>query len=245
LIVYLRNFIRPLLGGRYIAAVEARVYIEGTSRQMIPDLEIRQAPTPRKLSGATAVLDAPNTPIVVQVPGIEISESYINILDRQSKLNVVTVIELVSPSNKRSGTGHSEYLAKQQEVLHSQAHLVEIDLLRSGIHTLAVPEEVVNAQAAHDYLMSVNRAQGNRDTFELYLCQLRNRLPSIKIPLAAGDDDIVVDLQAVLNQTYDDGQYDLRLGYTQPCIPRLSADDQQWASDLIAAVKAKSSPASP
>ena len=45
---------------------------------------------------------------------------------------VITVIELLSPKNKRSGEGRNAYLHKRQQILMSQTHFVEIDLLRSG-----------------------------------------------------------------------------------------------------------------
>ena len=45
---------------------------------------------------------------------------------------MVTVIELLSPSNKRAGDDREQYLAKRRELLRSPAHLVEIDLLRDG-----------------------------------------------------------------------------------------------------------------
>ena len=40
------------------------------------------------------------------------------------------VIEVLSPSNKRSGEDREPYLAKRRELLDESAHLVEIDLLR-------------------------------------------------------------------------------------------------------------------
>ena len=45
---------------------------------------------------------------------------------------VVTVIEILSPSNKR-GQGREKYLAKRQKIFASQTNLVEINLLREGL----------------------------------------------------------------------------------------------------------------
>jgi len=46
---------------------------------------------------------------------------------------VVTVIELLSPSNKCTGSeGRKAYLAKREEILSSRTNLVELDLLRGG-----------------------------------------------------------------------------------------------------------------
>jgi len=43
---------------------------------------------------------------------------------------LVTVLELLSPSNKRPGPDREQYLAKRQQLLASSVHLVELDLLR-------------------------------------------------------------------------------------------------------------------
>ncbi len=171
--------------------------------------------------------------VFVEGPDLEIHESFVTILDRQSGQKVVTVIEVVSPTNKYAGPGRASYLAKQNEVRGSDVHLVEIDLLRTGPHVLAVPEWAARGQGPYHYLVSVNRARGLREEFELYPRDLRQRLPRIRIPLAGDDPDVVLDLQAVLEQTYEDGSYRDRLRYDAPCRPPLSAEDQAWAAERI------------
>ncbi len=123
-----------------------------------------------------AVLDA-DTPVLVTAPGPEVTETYLQILDRQSGQSVVTVLEVLSPTNKYAGPGQALYLTKQREVLDSQANLVEIDLLRNGPHILAVPEGLARSTANYHYLVSVNRAVPPRTAFELYPRDLRDRLP--------------------------------------------------------------------
>jgi hypothetical protein len=174
--------------------------------------------------------------VYIEVPDHEVRESYVTILDRRSDQNVVTVIELVSPSNKSAGPGRVSYLTKQREVLASQTHLVEIDLLRAGQHVLAVPECVARSQDCA-YLACVNRAVGLRDVYDLYPRGLRDRLPRIRIPLADGDPDVVLDLQAVVAQAYDAGSYQDRLDYNSPAQPPLSPADQAWTAELVAAAQ--------
>lgn len=53
---------------------------------------------------------------------------------------MVTVIEVVSYSNKARGPGRELYERKQQECREGRVNLVEIDLLRSGPWVLAAPE---------------------------------------------------------------------------------------------------------
>ena len=229
-VVYLADQLQPSLRPRYVAAVEERVYLEGPNREIIPDVWLRQAQ--HGSSGAVALADE-DAPILVEVEPLEIHESYITILDRQSGQRVVTVIEVVSPANKYAGPGRESYLAKQREVRCSNAHLVGIDLLRTGPHVVAVPEYKARGKGFYDYLISVNRAIRARTGFELYLRGLRERLPRIKVPLAEPDPDVQLDLQAVLNHTYEQGSYRDRLNYQVPCKPALSPADQAWAGELI------------
>ena len=230
-IVYLRDHLQPRLRPRYIAAIEDRVYLEGPDREVIPDAWLRRA-RPRPAGRAVAVMEA-DEPVLVRGSGLEIHESYVTILDRQSGQEVVTVIEVLSPSNKYAGPGRDSYLAKQGEVLASRAHLVEIDLLRAGPHVLAVQELKTLEIGRYDYLVCVNRAEELRDRFELYPRRLRDRLPRVRIPLAGDDSDVVLDVQAVLAQTYEAGSYVDRLNYGKACIPPLTTEDQAWADGLI------------
>ena len=72
-------------------------------------------------------------PVEVRLPAVDIErQRYIEIRDRRSR-SLVTVIELLSPSNKRPGPDRDQYLAKRGVILASPAHLVEIDLLRVAL----------------------------------------------------------------------------------------------------------------
>ena len=232
-IVYLSEQIYPLLRPRYVVAIESRVFVEGpgTIHPIIPDASVR--PTQSALPQATVALLEADIAVEIQVAALEIEETYLTIRDRQSGQQIVTVIEIVSPTNKYAGPGRTSYMAKQTEVMQSTAHLVEIDLLRTGPHVLAVPEWAVDAHQPYDYLICVNRAVDWRDRFQLYPRRLQERLPRIRLPLAAPDADIVLDVQAVLARTYEAGGYAERLDYTAPCVPPLSPEEQLWADGLI------------
>jgi hypothetical protein len=234
LVVYVRDFLQPQLRPRYVAAVEERVYVEGGDREIIPDASVRKIPAVGDQRTATAVLEA-DAPLTVKVPGLEVHEPYITLLDLHSNQRIVAVIEVLSPANKHPGPGRSSYVMKQKEVLASESHLVEVDLLRTGLHGTAVPEWIARGKGPYDSIVAVNRAGGPRDLFELYLRRLRERLPRVRIPLAAGDRDVVLDVQAVLEQTYDAGSYGARVNYAQPCRPALSPEDQAWADEVVRA----------
>ena len=122
-IVYLRDHLQPSLRPRYVAALEERVYVEGPNREIIPDVWLRKT---QRDSGRTSVaLAEDDAPILVEAEPLEVHEPYITILDRQSGQRVVAVIEVLSPTNKYAGPGRESYLAKQREVLDSDAHLIE------------------------------------------------------------------------------------------------------------------------
>jgi hypothetical protein len=231
LIVYIRDHLQPLLRPRYIAALEDRVFVEGPDREIIPDVWLRRSNG--RSGGQAAVLATGNAPVIVEAHELEIHETYIEILDRQSGQRVVTTLEVVSPTNKYAGHGRALYVDKQREVRASPVHLVEIDLLRTGPHVLAVPEWLARSQGDYDYLICVNRAVGRRTKFELYPCALRQPLPPIRVPLAEGDPDVILDLQAVLAHTYEAGSYRDRLNYGAPGVPPLAPEDQEWASQRI------------
>jgi len=239
LITYIRDYLRPLLRPRYIAAVEDRVYLEGADREIVPDVWVRRGQAksralPRSsLQSSLASLEE-ETPLLVKVPALEVHEGYITILDRRSGQKVVTVIEVVSPTNKFAGPGRKLYKTKQRELLASDVHLVEIDLLRKGPHVLAIPKRTARREAGdYDYLSCVNRAKERRDEYELYPARLRGKLPRILVPLAGDDPDVKLEIQLVLAQTYDAGTYRERIDYSKPCVPRLPAEDQAWADELI------------
>ncbi|HEV3004499.1 MAG TPA: DUF4058 family protein [Pirellulales bacterium] len=230
-IVYISDHLQTLLPPRYVAAVEERVYVEGPRREVTPDVSVRRS-SGVLVGAAAAVLDV-DEPTIVEVSDVEVHESYVAILDLETGQSVVTVIEVLSPANKYLGDGQDLYLRKQQEVLGSTTHLIEIDLLRGGHHVLAVPEREARGRHSYDFLVSVNRAQGKRNRFELYAPRLRDRLPRVWVPLAGADLDVRLDLQAVLAQTYHASRYRGRLPYDGTCQPRLNPDDQDWARQLI------------
>jgi hypothetical protein len=232
-IVYLREHLRPLLRPRYVIAVESRVFVEGpdTQHPIIPDAWVRA--THSEMPRDTAVMLEADPAVEVQVAPLEIEETYVTIRDRQSGQRIVAVIELVSPTNKYAGAGRMSYVAKQIEVLRSTAHLVEIDLLRTGPHVVAVPEWAARQHGPYDYLVCVNRAVALRDRFQLYPRRVRERLPRLRLPLTAPDPDIVLDVQAVLARTYEAGGYAERLNYALPCVSPLPPEEQAWADTLI------------
>jgi hypothetical protein len=230
LIVEFARQLNPLILPRYVASVEDRVFIEDTDQARTPDVWVQRTRRKRSRLAATTTLEMA-TPVVVEVESLEVREHYVEILDTYRAQKVVTVIELVSPSNKIRGPGRRAYMEKQRATLASECHLVEIDLLRRGRHVLSVPQITAEVQKPYDYLICVNRWQpGERNRFELYPCRLRERLPRFPLPLSEPDPDVPLDVQEALEQVYQEGGYWVRVLYHKACRPALKPADQRWAS---------------
>ena len=170
------------------------------------------------------------------------------IRDASRAHKLVTLIEIVSPSNKQPGQDRRAYQQEQREVLDSDASLVEIDLLRSGERLLPNPnleEFVANLDAPPDYLVAVNRAWrriGVLSDYELFPIGVRDTLPWIPIPLTEHLPAPALDLQWVFNQAYDRGPY--RRGavdYHEPPNPTLAESDCEWARQVLAQHQAQQS----
>ena len=227
MIVAMANQLQPQLDPRYVTSIEERVFIEGPQRR-IPDVWVQRV---RDEEGGVAVAEPPSdVAVILEVETLEIRESRVEILDAYNEMKLVAIIELISPTNKRSGPGRDSYLAKQDEVLARDCHFIEIDLLREGAHVAAVPEWRVAELRPFDSLACVSRWP-KRQRFELYARRLRQRLPKVRLPLAEPDADVTLDVQAALEQVYSDGRYARRLKYDQPCEPPLADSDQAWADE--------------
>ncbi|MBI4612707.1 MAG: DUF4058 family protein, partial [Planctomycetes bacterium] len=200
-ITYLSDDLNGVLGSNYVARTGERVVVESAAEQLrgiLPDVHVVR----RRPEGGGIAVAEHTEPVRVRIEEFEFREPWLEIRDRRGT-TVVTVVELLSPSNKARGSnGRREYLRKQREVLESNVHLVEIDLLRAGKWALAIPEAAARDVCDFDYLVSVSRAT-DREEFELYPVRLEARLPRIKIPLAGKDPDVVADLQPLIDRCYD------------------------------------------
>jgi hypothetical protein len=167
-----------------------------------------------------------NQPVMVELPQAETTiERYLEVREVATG-EVVTVIEVLSPKNKRTGEGREQYLNKRTKLLSSRSHLVEIDLLRSG------EPMPMKSSINSDYRVLVSRVE-QRSMAELYPFNLRDPLPCFLLPLRAGDVEPVIDLNVLMQIVYESAALDLAIDYSQPLSPALSAEDLQWVSKII------------
>ncbi len=239
LIFCLREALQPNLPEPYYADIRTRVWIETSRRSIEPDVDLIRGPrVPRQVSARdepTGAVAVARPPVVVAVPGEEVTEVYLEIHTVQGDEPLVTAIEILSPTNKTPGVhGRTRYLQKQEELLNSRVNLVEIDLLRGGQHTTAVTYNLALAQAGpFDYHVCVRKMDELRRYF-VYPIRLADRLSELSIPLLPGDPDVKVDLQAVFQRCYDTGPYRRATSYRGPIPePPLTAEQNAWVEALL------------
>jgi hypothetical protein len=172
---------------------------------------------------ATAVLEAPAFGRIVPVVDVE-RHSFLEVRDRRDR-ELVTVIELLSPSNKKAGPDREQYLAKRRQLFASPVHLVEIDLLRGG------PRLPLEDLPDCDYYALVSRAE-QRPRVGIWPLRLHERLPAIPVPLRAPHPDARLDLQELLHRLYDEAGYQDYI-YTGTPQPPLHPQDAAWAQQFI------------
>ncbi len=241
LITFIKGALQQRLPEDYYAQSSQRVWLEYSQRYVEPDVEVVRSPAHSGRGGGgggvALAQPRPSEPVVVSVETVEhgpFQESFLEIRRRKGKeVRLVTSLEVLSLANKSPGSpGREKYLSKQQEVLRSQSHLVEIDLLRGGAHSTGVSREAAEAKAGpFDYHASVHRFDRPKD-FLVYAIRLQQALPVLSIPLLPGDPDVSLDLQAVFERAYDVGPYLKEVAYGQdPIVPPLTAEQAAWAAE--------------
>jgi hypothetical protein len=212
---------------RYFVKIDEHLFIhepEEESRRFLGrgDVTVAPASTAGGPSSATGVLEAP---VHVWLPAPDVERlSYLEIRDRHNR-QLITVLELLSPSNKRPGRDRDQYIDKRDQLLVGSANLVEIDLLRGG------PRMPMNDLPECDYYALVSRAE-ERPRAGIWPLRLRDRLPTIPVPLRQGEPDARLDLQAVLHRIYDAAGYAVYIYAGEP-EPPLTPEDAAWAQQFL------------
>jgi hypothetical protein len=221
----------------FFAALSTRVWLEESERRVEPDVDVLRPPEATPSAGAATVL-LPATELLEIVaeraPDEEMTETVVEIHAAGGE-RLVTSVEMLSISNKTPGSGGRDlFRAKQQELLVSGVHLVEIDLLRGGTHATLIPERMLRERAGpFDYHVCIHRVE-RRNAYQVAPIRLPQRLPVIPVPLTAEVPDVTVDLQALFDRCYDVGLYGRRVRYRewQP-IPPLSEEQARWAEQVL------------
>jgi hypothetical protein len=236
LATYIANQLTPQIAPRYVARIVVRTIIEEVETGItvsirLPDVELitahqaRRQPAHRQSAASAVEPLTPATMTVAQPLAVEVEIPSVEIRDVAGGL-LVTSIEILSPANKY-GSGWDEYQKKRQQVIHAQANLLEIDLLRRGRRPLTITSTPLAA-----YYLFLTRA-GEPTRADVWAIQVRDRLPTVPVPLRPPDDDVPLNLQRAFASIYDEARYDLSLDYSNPPEYPLQGADALWAAQLL------------
>lgn len=228
-ITHLGDFLDTQVGTNYFVKVESRLYLrqvteDSSSYIAKADIGISEGRPGHTAPTATGLLEAP-LELQLLLPAEEIErQSFLEICDRSDR-RLVTVLELLSPTNKTPGPDHHQYLAKRRTLLRQGTNLVEIDLLRDGRrpHPPDLPPS--------DYYVLVCRSR-HLPRVSVWPLRLRDRLPVVPVPLADPDPDVSFDLQAMLHHVYDRAGF-AKYIYDDTPEPPLTPQDAAWAQQFI------------
>lgn len=227
-----RALLVPQLGSGYIARVDDHVYVHelepprqlaGRSDDSVAATDTRIETSPAASCGELAM-----TPTICVVePSVDLERSaFLEIRDRQNR-ELITVLELLSPSNKRPGRDREQYLGKRSTLLLSSVNLVELDLLRGG------PRMPVSGLPECDYYALVSASE-NRPQAQVWSITIRDPLPVVPVPLKPGDT-VMLDLRRALDRAFAAAGYANYI-YGQAPGTQLSETDARWAREQIDSV---------
>jgi hypothetical protein len=237
MIAAMRGALNSRLPEGYVASSELYVWFhepraEERVHVVAPDVYVTQTRSGQRVRaaqargrGSTAVA----SPTKIVLPGAEPKQHrFLEVRDIQSE-RVVTVIELLSPTNKSSGDGREAYLAKRNQHLAADPSFVEIDLLRGG-QRLPLSSSAPRVQ---DYYVMVSRSW-QRPRADLWTFGVRDRLPEVPVPLTRRATPVSLSLRDCVDRAYDEGRYAALLNYNEPLVPHLSEQDEAWLRGIFA-----------
>lgn len=247
----IRRHLNSALPAPYYASLETRQELgitwEETLRITKPDVAVMADPWPAVRGGSTTLvaedIRTEVSPSIAINCDVEPTDAYfVEIRDARSGHELVTLIEILSPSNKLPGRDRQQYLAKRAAILASRTSLIEIDLLRIGeraYNELDYAEALKRQVPACPYLVAVNRSWHRSGiasrAYEVFPVSLRGLLPVIPIPLREGEPEPTLDLQYMFRETYAAGPYQRgAVNYRQvPPPPPFSDDDRAWVQKCL------------
>lgn len=234
LIVNIQAALNRTLPDDLVAEIDQYVWVaeDGGDGELLgkPDLLVPEPYPPDNGSGYPTDPSGVTSPTAtVTLPANKLRKNRALKITTTDGARVVTVIEILSPSNKNRGEDRDAYLSKRSEYFAARANVVEIDLLRDGDR---LPMGRPRPPAA-DYYVLISRA-GEYPSARVWSFSVRERIPVIPVPLGPATPAVPLDLQQCLAEVYQNGRFDRKLGYATPPVPPLRRDDADWAAELLA-----------
>ena len=179
LIVALADDLAPRLRPRYYVSIEERTYLAGLTGLTFasrPDVAVVAS---TQVAYRTTTTTRPASPgiVTVELPEPDfVTETYLEVRAGDGDL-VVTVVEILSPSNKLPGEGRNRYERKRMKVLSVHTHLVEIDLLRAG------PPMTMRGDGRQSHYRILISREPNRPRADLLPFDVQQPIPDFPLPL--------------------------------------------------------------
>ena len=237
-----RNVLNELLPDDLIARGEERIAVGGDADGGLPPSvygpDVRVFQINENLSdayasgaGGTAVL-APYKMTAIVEP---VREHYIEVVDSRGGDRLVTVLEVLSPTNKL-GAGLTAYLAKRGQLLRAGVNVVEINLVRAGgWWSMAQPADGLPADVQATYCVLVHQSNAAAPARWLQPVRLDEPLPDVNVPLRHDDDPVRLPLQSLVEGAYRNGRYASTLQYNEPLDPPPTREEAATVERLLKA----------
>jgi hypothetical protein len=223
----LNRYIQPRYFARLTPYVTYEVVEIGQAYGIRPDAGVwHLEPVPAAAAPGTATISAApvESLVALEIP-LRLHRVEVRATAQQQR---VTVIEIFSPVNKKPGhQAHLAYRRKRRNLLHSEVHLLEIDLLRGGERP---PLERPVPPAA--YYVVLSRAE-RRPRVDVWPLQLRDCLPVLPVPLLVPDPDVPLNLGAAVASVYERGAYAQQIDYRQSPPPPLTNAEAEWLAEVL------------
>lgn len=225
-----------------LALPEDEVTTQKPVIRFVPDVTVSESDFAR--SGGTAVIEAPpKTPVSARSHIVFFDPvtktRRVSIVDRIAG-KLITTIEFLSPANKTSAVGRSQFRQKQRELLDAGVNLVEIDLVRAGGWAMTPAEEYLPLHLRNPYRIIVVRAE-LPDEAECYEVKLSEPLPTIAIPLRPTDQDVALEIQPLISEAFEKAAYSTS-DYERAPLPFYSAEENAWVMNRLTAAGIYRSP---
>lgn len=229
LVVTLADVIERVLPPDYYVSVEERTYVASEPAKgafRLPDTAVLERPGREIVPAVSSSRNSAGVEVLVPLPDA-IRERYLQVRAADGSRELISIIEVLSPTNKTPGRDRDDYLIKRGGILGSETSLIEIDLLRAGTRmpSSGGPEQT-------DYQVLICRAC-MRPRAQLLAFGVREPIPSFPLPLRPGEVEPEVPLADAVSQVYERGRYHLQIDYGCAPEPALDFDDRDWSEALL------------
>ena len=230
----IRKQLAPQVKPKYVVRIDTYTYQDVLPEEEVgifyPDLEIlKKPPQSNDLLSEPEAAYGMVTPPTLTFPTRLTVEARVPVVEIRDKGNnqLITAIEILSPVNKRN-PGIVQYREKREMLYVGGVHLLEIDLLRKGQRPSvyhALPKW------AHYFVMLVRADQTKTQVWAL---TVRDKLPTLPVPLKSPDPDIRLDLGKALDDAVSMGDYGGSINYREePPLPAFSEEDREWLQGVL------------